>query len=76
MKPTKKLYLSTTDYKIAGVCGGIAEYFNMDATLVRLIYIGLSVFTSAFPGVILYLVLWFFVMNERNEDENDDIIDL
>lgn len=53
----KKLTLSN-DKKIAGVCGGIAEYIEIDPTVVRLIYTILTVFT-AFSGIIIYLILMF-----------------
>lgn len=52
----KKLYRSRTDRKIAGVCGGIAEYFNIDSTLVRIAFIILGI--HAFSGVLLYAILW------------------
>lgn len=52
----KKFKLSTTDKKLAGVCGGIADYMNLDATLVRAAFILLSLFTGV--GLIAYLVLW------------------
>ena len=52
----KKLYKSVTDRKICGVCGGIAEYFNMDATLVRLLWAIISVFTAVFTGIIIYVI--------------------
>jgi len=52
----KKLYLSSTDKKICGVCGGIAEYFEIDVTLVRLAWVLLSLFTAAFPGIIAYII--------------------
>lgn len=52
----KKFKLSTTDKKLAGVCGGIADYMNIDATLVRAAFILLSLFTGV--GLIAYLVLW------------------
>lgn len=55
---TKKLSLSN-DRKIAGVCGGLADYFGLDATLVRIVYTLLTVFTTGFPGCMLYLILWF-----------------
>lgn len=42
---------------VAGVCGGLAEYFGLDATLVRVIYVALTIFSAAFPGIILYLVM-------------------
>lgn len=56
-KQIKRLYLSDTDKKISGVCGGIGEYFDLDPTLVRLAYLLLTVFTGIFPGLIAYIVL-------------------
>jgi len=52
----KKLTRST-DKMLAGVCGGIAEYFEVDPTLIRVIYVVLTLFSAAFPGVLLYLIL-------------------
>ena len=52
-----KLTKSRNDRMVAGVCGGIAAYFDMDPTLVRVGYVLLSFFTAAFPGVILYAIL-------------------
>jgi phage shock protein C len=52
----KRLYLSDTDKKLAGVCGGLAEYFETDSTLIRLGWIALTVFTGIFPGIIGYIV--------------------
>jgi phage shock protein PspC (stress-responsive transcriptional regulator) len=43
---------------IAGVCGGIAEWLGWDPTVVRIAYILVSVLSAAFPGLIVYLVLW------------------
>lgn len=53
----KKLYKSSTDKKIAGVCAGIANYIGIDPTIVRLVYAVLSLFTSGFPGLALYVAL-------------------
>lgn len=50
----KKLYKSQTDKKIAGVCGGIAEYFNMDSTIVRLIAVLLILGFGS--GLLIYIV--------------------
>jgi phage shock protein C len=58
----KKLQRSSNRI-IAGVCGGIAEYFDIDPTVVRVLYVVLSLFSAAFPGVILYLVLLLLVPN-------------
>jgi len=54
----KRLKRSNKERMIAGVCGGIAEYFNMDPTMVRLIYVAVSIFSVAFPGILVYLILW------------------
>jgi phage shock protein PspC (stress-responsive transcriptional regulator) len=59
----KKLMRSQTDRVIAGVCGGLAEYFDSDLVWVRIAYAFLSLFT-AFSGVIFYFVLCI-VMPER-----------
>ena len=52
----KKLYLSDTDKKIAGVCGGIAEYFEVDSTLIRLVWVLITIFTAFFTGTIAYII--------------------
>lgn len=52
----KRLYLSDTDKKISGVCGGIAKYFNADSTLIRLLWVAVTIFTGFFPGFIAYLI--------------------
>ncbi|MCS6990004.1 MAG: PspC domain-containing protein [Chloroherpetonaceae bacterium] len=43
---------------IAGVCGGIAEWLGWDPTLVRVLYVLVSIFSAAFPGILVYLILW------------------
>jgi phage shock protein C len=55
-----RLYRSTKDRKIAGVCGGIAEYFDIDPVIPRIIFITLLL-TGGFPGLIPYLVTWAIV---------------
>jgi phage shock protein C len=55
---TGKKLLRSNDRWIAGVCGGIAEYFDWDPALVRLLYILLSVFSAGFPGTLIYIILW------------------
>lgn len=61
---TKRLFRSKKESMLAGVCGGIAEYFGLDPTLVRIGYILLSVLSAAFPGLIVYLILWIVVPEE------------
>lgn len=53
---TKKLYKSSTDKKIAGVCGGLAEYFDIDATILRLVWALVVVFSGFIPGGLVYII--------------------
>jgi phage shock protein C len=59
----KKLTRSN-DKVISGVCSGIAEYFDVDPTLVRVGYAALSVFSAGFPGLILYIILAIIMPNK------------
>lgn len=52
------LQLSNQYRMIGGVCGGIAEWLGWDVTLVRVLYIVVSVASVAFPGILVYLILW------------------
>ena len=56
MASGKKLYRSTQSKMLAGVCGGVAEYFNTDPSIIRLVYVLLSIFTVAFPGILVYII--------------------
>ena len=58
----KKLYRSVTDRKLAGVCGGVAKYLNMDPTVIRVLWAILSMF--AFIGVLAYVVCAFIIPEE------------
>ena len=58
----RRLTRSNTDRKVAGVCGGIAEYFDVDATPIRLLWVMVSIFCLAVVGgVIAYLVAWLII---------------
>ena len=59
----KKLRRSN-DKMIAGVCAGLAHYFDLDPTVIRIVYILLSIFT-AFAGVLVYLILWLIMPKEQ-----------
>ena len=56
MNKNRKLYRSTDNQMISGVCGGIADYFGVDATIIRLAYVVLSIFSACFPGIIAYII--------------------
>jgi phage shock protein C len=51
---------------LAGVCGGIAEALDWDPSLVRILYVAFSVCSTAFPGILVYIILWI-VMPEAEE---------
>ncbi|HXX63967.1 MAG TPA: PspC domain-containing protein [Bacteroidota bacterium] len=57
----KRLFLSDTDKKIAGVCGGLAEYLGTDSTIVRLVVVALSIFTAVIPALFVYVLAWMIV---------------
>ena len=57
----KRLYLSTTDKKVGGVCGGIADYLQVDSTIVRLVTVILALVTAILPLLIGYCVTWMII---------------
>ena len=59
MEEPRKLYRSRSQRMIAGVCGGLAEYFNVDATLIRVLFLILAVFGGT--GLVIYIVMWLIV---------------
>lgn len=63
----KKLYLSVTDRKIAGVCGGLGEYFDKDPTLFRILFILIVLFSFGL-GIIAYLLMWAIVPKKPREN--------
>ena len=62
MDPTRKLYRSKTNRQVAGVCGGLAEHFNVDATLIRVLFVVLAVLGGS--GLLLYLAMWIIIPKE------------
>ena len=65
----KKLYRSIADKKLCGVCGGIAEYFELDPTIIRLLWVVMTLFTAAFPGVLAYIIC-ALIMPQQNQLPN------
>ncbi len=57
----KTLYLSESNRKIAGVCGGMGEYFEVDPTIIRLVAVGVAIMTGILPVVIGYLLAWAII---------------
>ena len=54
-----RLSRSTRDEMVAGVLGGVSEYFGLDSSKVRLAYVVASLLSAAFPGILLYILLWY-----------------
>ena len=66
----KKLYRSKTKKMIAGVCGGLADYLDMDANLMRLLFVALALLTALLPMVIFYIIAWIIVPMEEESGKS------
>jgi phage shock protein PspC (stress-responsive transcriptional regulator) len=67
MTNSEKIYRLNDDYIIAGICSGLAKHFNVDPTIVRLIFILLSF--GGGSGVLIYLILWFVIPKEEGKEK-------
>ncbi len=67
-KNSNKLTRSSSEKVVAGVLGGLAKYFGWDVTLVRLVFVLAAIFSAAFPGLLVYIILWVVM-------PSDDILD-
>ena len=66
MNAPRSLSRSRHDRMIAGVMGGIARRFGWSSTLVRVLFVVLSIVSAAFPGILVYLILWLLIPEEGN----------
>lgn len=66
----KKLCRSTKNRMLAGVCGGIAEYFELDPTIIRVVFVLFSVFAGG--GILAYIILWLIIPQEPETTEPDE----
>lgn len=62
--PSQPLQRSKSNRMIAGICGGLASWLGWDPTLVRLLYVLVSIFSAAFPGILVYIILWIVMPEE------------
>jgi len=69
-KQIKKIYRSKDDYIIAGVCSGLAQYFQIDATLMRVVFVLLLI--GGGSGFLIYLVLWLIIPKEGGKEVKVD----
>ncbi len=61
MTPEGRTFRRSRDRWIAGVCGGIAEWLGWSPNRVRIAYVVVSILSAAFPGILVYIVLWFVI---------------
>lgn len=66
MEEQKRLTRPRTGRMLAGICAGIGNYFGVDATLIRIGYVLLSLFSACFPGLLLYFILLLIIPEEPN----------
>lgn len=66
----RKRLTRSNDRMIAGVCAGIADYFDWDPTLVRILYV-IATFGTAFSGIIVYIILWIIMPVQHPEGGRD-----
>jgi len=63
----KTFYRSTTRKILGGVCGGLAAYFDVDVSLVRLVFVGLAIITALLPMSLFYIIAWIIVPTEPRQ---------
>jgi len=62
--PSNPLRRSRSHRIIAGVCGGLADWLGWDVTLVRILYVVVSIVSAGFPGILAYIILWVVMPSE------------
>ncbi len=66
----KKLYRSSKQRMIAGICGGLAEYFDVDVNIMRLLFVAIGLLSVFFPMVIFYIMAWIIVPEEEKSKKS------
>lgn len=61
---TRRLRRSRSNRMVGGVVAGIADYIGMDVSLARVLYVLISIFSAAFPGILVYLICWLLIPEE------------
>lgn len=64
----KKFFRSKTKKVLAGVCGGLADYLDVDVNIIRLLFIGVAVFSAFLPMSLLYVIAWALVPLEGSPE--------
>ncbi|MDD8030645.1 MAG: PspC domain-containing protein [Acidobacteriota bacterium] len=63
----RRLLRSVEQKKLGGVCAGLADYFDLDVSLVRLIFVGVALITGILPMVLFYLIAWLVIPTQPKE---------
>ena len=66
----QKVYRSHEDRIIVGVCGGLGEYFDIDATILRLFWVAVTIFSGIIPGVFIYVIAVFIIPRAQSEERS------
>ena len=66
MNTSRPFVRSRNDRMLAGICGGIAQRFGWNSTLVRVLFVLISLASAAFPGILVYLILWLLMPEESS----------
>ena len=66
----KKIFRLQNNKMIAGVCSGLAEYLDIDATVIRLIFVAVGVMTAIFPMFIFYIIAWMIIPARNEKPKN------
>ncbi len=66
----KKLYRSSKQRMVAGICGGLAEYFDMDVNIMRLLFVAISLLSVLLPMVIFYIIAWIIVPEKEKSKKS------
>ena len=69
----KGLRRSSKNSMIAGVCGGFAEYIGWDPVAVRILYVLISIISTAFPGLLFYIIAWLLIPKDSFDGKTIDI---
>ena len=69
---TKKLYRSIDQKMLAGVCGGLAEYFDIDVSIIRLIFIAIALASALIPMFIFYIIAWIVIPTQPTTPPKED----
>jgi phage shock protein C len=64
----KRLYRSTTHKMLGGICAGLANYFDLDISLMRLIFVAVALVTALFPMLLFYIIAWIVIPSQPQEN--------